>query len=169
MAGLVRTGEDSKRAGYTLCHHQSGRYISTTDQTFSDGNHIGSVPTATVLTITYTGNQTPKQSGSTSALSFYRINSPDNGDQQIRARVFGYDWIWGSGTLTRADMIFTFREVVTPVPTPVSTALGTASSTAPHYYTLQGIPLSHRPLHGLFIEKSTTPDGHNVVRKIMIP
>jgi hypothetical protein len=41
----------------------------------------------------------------------YRINCPANKNYQIRARGFDADWIWGSGTYDRADMVFTFAEV----------------------------------------------------------
>lgn len=41
----------------------------------------------------------------------YRINSPSNKDQQLRPRDFTSDWLWGNGTLDRADMIYTFSEV----------------------------------------------------------
>ena len=64
-----------------------------------------------MFTINYTGNQTPSQSGLSVALSMYRINSPSNGDQQIRARHFENEWIWGSGTFDRSDMVFTFVEI----------------------------------------------------------
>jgi hypothetical protein len=41
----------------------------------------------------------------------YRINSPSNKNFQIRAVGFVDNWIWGSGTINRADMLFTFVEI----------------------------------------------------------
>jgi hypothetical protein len=64
-----------------------------------------------VLTINYTGDQQPSQSGLYGQVSMYRINSPSFKNQQIRARGFADDWFWGSGTLDRADMVFTFVEI----------------------------------------------------------
>jgi hypothetical protein len=66
---------------------------------------------ATVLTINYTGNQQPAQSGLYGDVSMYRINSPSNNNYQIRARGFVDDWIYGNGTISRADMAFTFVEI----------------------------------------------------------
>ena len=107
--------------GYTLQHTASGLYFSPTNKNIGGVERIGSTDVPSVFTITYTGNETPSQSNTTKALSFYRINSPAASDMQIRARTFGDDWFWGSGTLTRADMIFTFGEVTGVVPTGIAT------------------------------------------------
>ncbi|MBP5716482.1 MAG: FIVAR domain-containing protein, partial [Bacteroidales bacterium] len=66
---------------------------------------------ATTLTINYTGDQRPSQSGLYGDVSMYRINSPANKGFQIRAKGFGDNWFWGSGTFDRADMVFTFVEI----------------------------------------------------------
>ena len=90
----------------------TGTYMAPTNGTTSDGDdRIGQTTTPTLLTINYTGDQQPSQAGSSAAISMYRINCPQNKNQQIRARGFGNDWIWGSGTFDRADMVFTFAAV----------------------------------------------------------
>lgn len=61
-------------------------------------------------TITYAGDFFPTRSESETPLSFYRINSPDNHDFQIRGKSPS-QWIWGSGTVARADMVFTFQPI----------------------------------------------------------
>ena len=106
--------------GYTLKHTSSGLYFSPTNRSIGGVDRIGTTTTPSVYSITYTGDETPTQSNTTKALSFYRINSSAANDMQIRARTFGDDWFWGSGTLTRADMIFTFGEVIGLVPTGIS-------------------------------------------------
>ena len=106
--------------GYTLKHTSSGLYFSPTNRSIGGVDRIGTTTTPSVYSITYTGDETPTQSNTTKALSFYRINSSAANDMQIRARTFGDDWFWGSGTLTRADMIFTFGEVTGLVPTGIS-------------------------------------------------
>ncbi|MBM6992237.1 MAG: hypothetical protein I3J02_03090 [Prevotella sp.] len=96
--------------------------IDTTRYTLRTySQHLNLVPTNTndyitldstltnTYTITYTGDFTASQSG-TDALSFYRINSPENNNYQIRGKS-STQWIWGSGTITRADMIFTFQPI----------------------------------------------------------
>ena len=103
--------------GYTLQHKSTGLYFSPTNMSIGGVDRIGTSTQASVFTITYTGDDTPPQANSAKALSFYRINSDAAGGQQIRARSFADDWIWGSGTLSRADMIFTFGEATGFVPT----------------------------------------------------
>lgn len=60
--------------------------------------------------ITYIGDQTATQSGSKTALAFYRINSPDNKNWQLRGKSAN-QWLWGNGTIARADMAFTFQAI----------------------------------------------------------
>lgn len=108
--------------GYTLQHTSSGLYFSPTNMSIGGVDRIGTSEQPNVFTITYTGNETPTQSNTTNALSFYRINSAAVNNMQIRARTFGDDWFWGSGTLSRADMIFTFGEVTGIVPTGIDTS-----------------------------------------------
>ena len=97
--------------GFNIQNYGNKKYIATTNTTLSGADRIGSSDAATVLTINYTGDQQPSQSGLYGKVSMYRINSPSNHAYQIRARGFADDWIWGAGTLDRADMVFTFAEI----------------------------------------------------------
>ena len=98
--------------GYHLRNCSTGTYMSAANGTTGDGeDRIGQSQTPTLLTINYTGDQQPSQSGLSTAVAMYRINCPANKNYQIRARGFDADWIWGSGTYDRADMVFTFAEV----------------------------------------------------------
>ena len=98
--------------GFHIRNYGTQLYFTPNNVSTGAGDdRIGTTDTPSVFTINYTGNQTPSQSGLSVALSMYRINSPSNGDQQIRARHFENDWIWGSGTFDRSDMVFTFVEI----------------------------------------------------------
>ena len=105
--------------------------------------------------ITFVGNYQPAQSGRKEPLAFFRINSPDNQGFQVRGRSVS-QWLWGSGTVVRADMIFTFQPVsnglVTPtqVLTPRTNSAKTPQDNA--WYTLQGLRVS-RPAHGIYIHR----------------
>ena len=97
--------------GVTIRNYSSKQYINGRNASIDGADRIGTSDTPFTLTINYTGDQKPSQSGIFSAVSMYRINSPSASNQQIRARGFGDDWFWGSGTYDRADMVFTFVEV----------------------------------------------------------
>lgn len=97
--------------GVNICNYGNKKYIAARNSSISSADRIGMSDSPTVLTINYVGNQQPSQSGLYGEVSMYRINSPSNGNQQIRARGFADDWIWGSGTFDRADMVFTFVEI----------------------------------------------------------
>lgn len=98
--------------GFHIRNSATGTYIAEANATTGDGDdRIGQSTTPTLLTINYTGDQQPSQSGLATPVAMYRINSPANKGYQIRARGFDADWIWGSGTFDRADMVFTFAEV----------------------------------------------------------
>lgn len=60
--------------------------------------------------MTYVGDKTTTQSDAKVALSFYRINAPENKGYQLRGRSADM-WLWGNGTITRADMAFTFQPI----------------------------------------------------------
>ena len=96
--------------GFTFQNYSTKEYISGQNNAGSS-DRIGASPTPSTLTINYTGDQQPSQSGLYGKVSMFRINSPENKDQQIRARGFADDWFWGSGTFDRADMVFTFVEI----------------------------------------------------------
>ncbi|MDD4534278.1 MAG: hypothetical protein PHC48_07375 [Prevotella sp.] len=88
--------------------HSYSRDISLSPTMVND--YIVLDQSANKFNITFVGNFLPKQSGMSDSLSFYRINSPDNNNYQIRAKS-ATQWLWGGGTITRADMIFTFQEI----------------------------------------------------------
>ena len=97
--------------GVTIQNYGNKKYIAGADASIDGENRIGTSNTAVTLTINYTGDQQPSQSGLYGNVSMYRINSPSNKDYQIRAKGFGDNWFWGSGTFDRADMVFTFVEI----------------------------------------------------------
>lgn len=97
--------------GVNIQNYGNKKYIAAQDASIDGVNRIGTSSTPTTLTINYTGDQQPSQSGLYGNVSMYRINSPSNKGYQIRAVGFGDNWIWGSGTFDRADMVFTFVEI----------------------------------------------------------
>ena len=97
--------------GVTIRNYNSKKYIAAINTPIAGENRIGSSDTPAVLTINYTGDQTPSQSGINAPVSMYRINSPSNSNMQIRPRNFADFWLYGNGDLDRADMIFTFSEL----------------------------------------------------------
>ncbi len=97
--------------GFTIRNRSTHTYPTPTNATTDGNSRILSTEQPTTFTINYVGDRQPALSGSSEPISMYRINCPSNKDQQLRARVFADDWLWGSGTLTRADMLFTFVPV----------------------------------------------------------
>ena len=97
--------------GFNIRNYGNKKYIADRNASISNADRIGMSSNPTVLSINYTGDQQPSQSGLYSAVSMYRINSAAASNQQIRARGFADDWFWGSGTFDRADMVFTFVEI----------------------------------------------------------
>lgn len=96
---------------FTLKNKGTGQYFTAVNIPIGSENKIGAADTASVFNIVYTGNGIAAQSGKGDSISLFRINSPSNNNQQIRAKNFVDTWIWGSGTLDRSDMVFTFTEV----------------------------------------------------------
>ena len=99
------------QGGVQIRNYSTKTYPTAKNTSIDGTERIGSDKQPSVLTINYTEDLSPAQSGVNHPVSMYRINSPSNGDQQIRARGFADDWVWGSGTLGRADMVFTFVAV----------------------------------------------------------
>ncbi|MBP5515308.1 MAG: fibronectin type III domain-containing protein [Bacteroidaceae bacterium] len=97
--------------GFTIRNHSTHTYPTSTNAATEGNSRILATEEPSTLTINYVGDRQPALSGTSEPISMYRINCPDNKDQQLRARGFGDDWIWGSGTLTRADMLYTFVPV----------------------------------------------------------
>ena len=97
--------------GVTIRNYGNKKYIAARNASIDGADRIGMSDSPTTLTVNYTGDQQPAQSGLYGGVSVYRINSAAASNQQIRARGFVDDWFWGSGTFDRADMVFTFAEV----------------------------------------------------------
>jgi hypothetical protein len=97
--------------GFNIRNYGNKKYIADRNASISGADRIGSSDNATVLTINYTNDQQPSQSGMYGNVSMYRINSAAANNMQIRARGFVDDWFWGSGTFDRADMVFTFSDI----------------------------------------------------------
>lgn len=98
--------------GFYIKNYSTKTFMTAQNVTIGSGDaRIGSSSEPVALTINYTSDHNPAQSGINSPIAMYRINCPSNKDMQIRARGFVDDWVWGSGTIERADMIFTFVEI----------------------------------------------------------
>ncbi len=98
--------------GFHIRNYSTKSYMTAQNVTIGSGDaRIGSTEEPVVLTINYTSDHAPAQSGLNTPVAMYRINCPSNKNMQIRARGFVDDWVWGSGTIERADMIFTFAEI----------------------------------------------------------
>ena len=95
----------------TIRNKSTGQYLSPGYLTIDGEERIGAIDTAAVFHITYAGNGQASQSGLADPVSLFRINSPALNNQQIRAKDFTNNWIWGGGTWDRSDMVFTFSEV----------------------------------------------------------
>ena len=155
--------------GFYLRNCATGTYMASVNNTTGDGeDRIGQSKTPTLLTINYTANQQPSQSGLTTAVSMYRINCPGNKNYQIRARGFDADWIWGSGTLDRADMVFTFAEVPASKVVALDVHATREATTAVRYFNLQGVAMPAPPRRGLFIEQRVLSDGTTTTHKRVI-
>ncbi len=97
--------------GFQFRNYASKKYIAATNSSIGGTDKIGASAQPAVLTVNYAEDQQPAQAGTSAEVSMFRINTTANGNYQIRARGFANDWFWGSGTLNRADMVFTFSEV----------------------------------------------------------
>lgn len=137
--------------GYQIRNFGTGLYFTANNVSVGSGDaRIGTTATPSVFTITYTADQSPAQSGLSTAVSMYRINSPAASNYQIRARGFADDWFWGSGTLDRADMIFTFSDVDRGLVDAISHSAADITTRPTTIYNLQGQPLS-KPQKGINI------------------
>ena len=132
-------GHHTVDGGVNIQNYGSKKYIAARNNTIAGADRIGTSDTPTVLTINYTGDQQPSQSGLYGQVSMYRINSPSSNNQQIRARGFADDWLWGSGTFDRADMVFTFVEIDASLVKSSSTSSSTLESA-------RNWPRAHRPM-----------------------
>lgn len=106
----IQASADDPNA-FTLKNKGTGQYFTAVNIPINGEDKIGAADTTSLFNIVYTGNAIAAQSGKGDSISLFRINSPSNKNQQIRAKNFVDTWIWGSGTLDRSDMVFTFTEV----------------------------------------------------------
>lgn len=97
--------------GVTIQNYGTKKYIAGADTNIAGSNRIGSSANPVTLAINYALDEQPSQSGLYGKVSLYRINSPSNKNFQIRAVNFIDNWVWGSGAINRADMMFTFVEI----------------------------------------------------------
>src|SRR5574344_222922 len=105
------TADPADSTRYFFYNRGTKKYLSSTNVTVNSSQQIAAVDNASSLKIVYVGNAHAAQSGVSDSVSMFRINSPSNSGYQIRAKNFADTWLWGSGTITRADMIFTFTEI----------------------------------------------------------
>lgn len=103
--------KDDDPTALIIQNKATGKYLSPGYVSISGEDRIGCVDTAAVFNIVYTGNGNPAKSGLSEQISLFRITSPSFKGQQIRAKNFTDNWIWGGGTWDRSDMVFTFSEV----------------------------------------------------------
>ena len=159
--------------GYNIYNCGKKRYIAAKNSTIDGKDRISYSIRPTVLTINYTDDQQLSQSGMSGNASMYRINSAAANNMQIRARGFADDWFYGSGTLDRADMVFTFVEldaslVDVKLPTSMTEVATDQQTQSVRYYTIQGIELQQRPTSGICVERTTNADGSSKTRKIFV-
>ena len=103
--------KDDDPTALIIQNKATGKYLSPGYVSINGEDRIGCVDTAAVFNIVYTGNGNPAKSGLSEQISLFRITSPSFKGQQIRAKNFTDNWIWGGGTWDRSDMVFTFSEV----------------------------------------------------------
>lgn len=82
-------------------------YISHVD-TLGGAGRVTATADAKGLRIVYAGDEVAAQSGTKEPLAMFRINTPQYKNYQLRPRNFADDWIWSSGEIMRADMVYTF-------------------------------------------------------------
>ena len=103
--------KDDDPTALIIQNKATGKYLSPGYVSINGEDRIGCVDTAAVFNIVYTGNGNPAKSGLSEQISLFRITCPSFKGQQIRAKNFTDNWIWGGGTWDRSDMVFTFSEV----------------------------------------------------------
>lgn len=102
---ITRSDTDTTR--YTIRSYSNQGYMQDTED---DGGYacVGDEPDQ--FEINWAADKVASQSGSKEALAFYRINTPENKGYQLRGKSDSH-WIWSSGTIERADMVFTFQAI----------------------------------------------------------
>lgn len=92
-------------------NYATREYLNPSTETVGDGARVTAVAQAAPFEIVFSTNETVAQSGLQGQVAMYRINSPQNKGQQLRPVTFEDNWIWGNGTIARADMAFTFSSL----------------------------------------------------------
>lgn len=92
-------------------NYATREYLNPSTETVGDGARVTAVAQAAPFEIVFSTNETVAQSGLQGQVAMFRINSPQNKGQQLRPVTFEDNWIWGNGTIARADMAFTFSSL----------------------------------------------------------
>lgn len=92
-------------------NYTTREYLNPSTETVGDGARVTAVAQAAPFEIVFSTNETVAQSGLQGQVAMFRINSPQNKGQQLRPVTFEDNWIWGNGTIARADMAFTFSSL----------------------------------------------------------
>lgn len=92
-------------------NYATREYLNPSTETVGDGARVTAVAQAAPFEIVFSTNETVAQSGLQGQVAMFRINSPHNKGQQLRPVTFEDNWIWGNGTIARADMAFTFSSL----------------------------------------------------------
>lgn len=92
-------------------NYATREYLNPSTETVDDGARVTAVAQAAPFEIVFSTNETVAQSGLQGQVAMFRINSPQNKGQQLRPVTFEDNWIWGNGTIARADMAFTFSSL----------------------------------------------------------
>lgn len=92
-------------------NYATKQYLNPTVATVGDKNCVTAVNEAAPFEINFSTNETVAQSGMQTQVAMFRINSPGNKGWQLRPVTFEDNWVWGNGTIARADMTYTFSSV----------------------------------------------------------
>lgn len=92
-------------------NYATREYLNPSTETVGDGARVTAVAQAAPFEIVFSTNETVAQSGLQGQVAMFRTNSPQNKGQQLRPVTFEDNWIWGNGTIARADMAFTFSSL----------------------------------------------------------
>ena len=113
-------------------NYATREYLNPSTETVGDGARVTAVAQAAPFEIVFSTNETVAQSGLQGQVAMFRINSPQNKGQQLRPVTFEDNWIWGNGTIARADMAFTFSSLDASLLGLYTSALDDAIAAAEH-------------------------------------
>lgn len=92
-------------------NYATKQYLNPATTTVGENNCVTAVNDAAPFEINFSTNETVAQSGMQTQVAMFRINSPGNKNWQLRPVTFENNWVWGNGTIARADMVFTFASL----------------------------------------------------------